>query len=246
MKKKIQRFNNNPLMTKQLRKAIIHRCRLKNVFNKNRTPKKCSSYKKQRNFCVKLLRKTKKKYFENINVKDINDNKKFWKTIKPFFSNKGLNTNKLMLIENNNLISEESVLANTMNQYFTNITKQLNIKKSPQLKNLEDIINYYHNHISIVKIKSSNNTHSDLFTFNLVSSDEIKREILTLNNKKASREEDIPVNILKDAIDTYLPILTKVFNSSIEQNEFPNELKLADVLPIYKKKMPLIKKIIGL
>ena len=155
MKKKIQRFNNNPLMTKQLRKAIIHRCRLKNVFNKNRTPKKCSSYKKQRNFCVKLLRKTKKKYFENINVKDINDNKKFWKTIKPFFSNKGLNTNKLMLIENNNLISEESVLANTMNQYFTNITKQLNIKKSPQLKNLEDIINYYHNHISIVKIKSS-------------------------------------------------------------------------------------------
>ena len=56
----------------------------------------------------------------------------------------------------------------------------------------------------------------------------------------------LPVNILKDAIDTYLPILTKVFNSSIEQNEFPNELKLADVLPIYKKKMPLIKKIIGL
>ena len=128
-------------MTKQLRKAIMHRSRLKNVFNKNRTTKTYDSNKKQHNFSVNLLRKTKKEYFENINVKDINDNKKFWKTIKPFFSNKGLNTNKLMLIENNNLISEESVLANTMNQYFTNITKQLNIKKSPQLKNLEDIIN---------------------------------------------------------------------------------------------------------
>ena len=79
-----------------------------------------------------------------------------------------------MLIENNNLISEESVLANAMNEYFTNITKQLNIKKSLQLRNLEDI-NYYHNHIRIVKIKSSNNTHYDLFTFNLVSSDEIKK-----------------------------------------------------------------------
>ena len=127
-----------------------------------------------------------------------------------------------------------------MNQHFTNI------KKSPQLKNLEEIINFYHNHISMVKIESSNNTHSDLFTFNIVSSDEIKREILTFNNKKASRERDIPVNILKDAIDTYLPILTKVFNSSIEQNEFPNELKLAEVLPIYKKEILLIKKIIGL
>ena len=116
-----------------------------------------------------------------------------------------------MLIEDNNLISEESVLAYRMNQYFTNLTKQLNIKKSPQLKNLEDI-NYYHNHVSIEKIKYSNNIHSDLFTFNLVSSDEIKKQILTLNNKPVLRERDIPVNILKDAIGTYLPILTKVMN----------------------------------
>ena len=91
------------------------------------------------------------------------------------------------------------------------------------------------------KIKSSTNTQSKLFTFNLVSFDEIEREIVTLNNKKAAREGDISVNISKDTIDTYLPILTKVINSSIEQNKLPNELKLADVLPIYKKKHPLNK-----
>ena len=39
MKKKIQRFNNNSFMAKQLLKAIMYRSRLKNVFNKNRTPK---------------------------------------------------------------------------------------------------------------------------------------------------------------------------------------------------------------
>ena len=117
----------------------MHRSRLKNVFNKRRTPKTWDSYKKkQRNFCVNLLRKTEKEYFENVHVKDINDNKKLWKTIKPFFSNKGLKTNKLMIIEKNNLISEEFVLANTINQYFNSITKQLNLKKSPQLKHLED------------------------------------------------------------------------------------------------------------
>ena len=76
VKKKIQRYNNNPSMTKQPRKAIMHRSGLKNIFNKNRTPKTRASYKKQLNFCVNLLRKTKKEYFENINVKGINDNKK--------------------------------------------------------------------------------------------------------------------------------------------------------------------------
>ena len=142
-----------------------------------------------------LLRKTKKEYFENINVKDTHDNRKFWMTIKPFFSNKGLNTNKLMIIEKNNLISKESVLANMKNQYFTSIPKQPNLKK--------DITICDHIHIIIEKIKSSNNTQSELLTFNLVSSDEIKRKILILNNRKASREGDIPVNILKDAIDNY-------------------------------------------
>ena len=91
------------------------------------------------------------------------------------------------------------------------------------------------------KIKCSNNTQSELFTFNLVSSDEIKREILTLYNKKVSREGDNPINILKNAIDIYLRILTKVINSSIKHNKFPNELKLVDVVPIYKKKDSLNK-----
>ena len=73
----------------------------------------------------------------------------------------GKNTSKLMLIEKNNLISKESVLANTMNQYFTSITNRLNLKKSPQLKKLEDMIKYYQNHISIEKIKSTNNLQSE-------------------------------------------------------------------------------------
>ena len=74
-------------MTKQLRKAVMQRSILKNVFNKNHTPKTLDNYNKQPNFCINLLRKTKKEYFENINIKDINDNKKFWKTIKPFINN---------------------------------------------------------------------------------------------------------------------------------------------------------------
>ena len=95
----------------------------------------------------------KKECFENINVKDIYDNKKLCATIKPFSSSKSLSTNKIMLIEKNNLISEESAVANNMiNQCFTQyvlLSKQVNLKKSDQLKNLEDTIKYYDNHISI-------------------------------------------------------------------------------------------------
>ena len=59
VKKKAQRFNNNRFMIKQLRKAIMRRSRLKNIYNKTRSPENWDNYKKQRNFCVDLLRKTK-------------------------------------------------------------------------------------------------------------------------------------------------------------------------------------------
>ena len=115
-------------MTEQLRKAIMRRSRLKNIYNKTRSPENWDNYKKQRNFCVDLLRKTKRSYFEQINVKNISDNKKFWNTIKTFFSNKGLNSNKLMLTENDKLISEELLLARTMIEHFNNITTKIEFK----------------------------------------------------------------------------------------------------------------------
>ena len=94
--KKIARFNNSPFMTKTLRKAIMHRSRLKNIYIRKRNDKNWEN-NKQRNFFVDLLRKTKTEYFKNLNVKDLSDNRKFWKTIKPYFSNKGLNSIKLLL-----------------------------------------------------------------------------------------------------------------------------------------------------
>ena len=88
---------------------------------------------------------------------------------------------------------------------------------------------------------SQSNSESEPFHFQRISSNELKKEILNRNNKKATREGDIPVNLLKGSIDTYLLAFTEIINCSFEQNEFPNELKLADIIPIFKKKDPLNK-----
>ena len=119
-------------MTKTLRKAIMHRSKLKNIFHKTRAKEDWNSNKKQRNLCVNLLRNTKKDYFQKLNVKDLTDNKTFWKTIKPFLSNKGLNSNKLMLREKNVLVADEKALATLMNNYFVNITADLDLKRGSE------------------------------------------------------------------------------------------------------------------
>ena len=145
-----------------------------------------------------------------------------------------------MLIENDKLISEEPLLAKTMHEYFTNITENLNLKPSHVFQ-IPKILLTFIKITSVLLKLSQSNLEFEPFHFQRISSNELKNEILNLNNKKATREGDIPVNLLKESIDTYLPVLTEIINSSFEQNEFPNELKLADIIPIFKKKDPLNK-----
>ena len=123
------RFNNSAFMTKNLRKEIMKRSKLKNNFNKNRNHENWCKYKTQRNYCVNLLRKSKKQYFSNINISDVTDSKSFWKSVKPDFSNKGLNSNKISLVKNDAIITNDRVISKTMNKFVINTTKKLNLKR---------------------------------------------------------------------------------------------------------------------
>ena len=108
-------------MTKALRKAIMTRSRWKNAYLKTRNSKSWENYKK---FLHKLTQKKKSEYFHNLNIRDLNDNKKFWKKTKPF----RIKVQKL-IIEKNELITDSSTLGNLLNNYFCNITSSEEVKK---------------------------------------------------------------------------------------------------------------------
>ena len=74
---------------------------------------------------VYLLRRAKKKYFANINISSITDNKKFSKTVKPLFSDKISHKETINLAVNDTVLSDDQVVADTFNNYFNNIVKNL-------------------------------------------------------------------------------------------------------------------------
>ena len=85
-KKRMVRANQRVFLNKEIHLAIMVRSRLRNKFLKEKTAFSRKAYNKQRNYCDKLIQKSKIKYFSNLNVKNITDNKKNWKTIWPNFS----------------------------------------------------------------------------------------------------------------------------------------------------------------
>ena len=115
LKEKKIRFNNGIYMTKSLKKAIKLRSQLKRKFNKNKSEENSKKYKQQKNYCVKLLRETKIEYFQNMDVNKANDNKMFWKTVKPRFSNKCKTAGTAILTEGYVIMKNEKLITETFN-----------------------------------------------------------------------------------------------------------------------------------
>ena len=115
LKEKKIRFNNGIYMTKSLKKAIKLRFQLKRKFNKNKSEENSKTHKQQKNYCVKLLRETKIEYFQNMDVNKANDNKMFWKTVKPRFSNKCKTAGTAILTEGYVIMKNEKLITETFN-----------------------------------------------------------------------------------------------------------------------------------
>ena len=67
-KERYVRYNQAEFMNKILQKASMNRSKLLNRYRKEKTEATRSAYKKQRDFCVKVFRKTKKEYYNKLDV----------------------------------------------------------------------------------------------------------------------------------------------------------------------------------
>ena len=77
----------------------------------------------KKHFCINRLCKNKAEYFQALNIKDLPDNRKLRKTKNLYFSNKGLNSNKLMFKEKKRPITKEKSLAAELKTYSVNPKK---------------------------------------------------------------------------------------------------------------------------
>ena len=111
-----------PFMTKDLSKNIMKRSRLCNKYLNNNNEENRKLYAQQRNYCVSLLRKTKKVYYENLDERKV-----FWKTVKPSLYEKSNARERISLSENGEIVKTEKGAAEVFNKFFGNIVKNLNI-----------------------------------------------------------------------------------------------------------------------
>ena len=67
-------------------------------------------------------------------MKNITDSKIFWNTIKPFLTDKGVNSQKRTL-ESNQILSADIDVAETLNSFFSAAPKSLSINENSYIIN---------------------------------------------------------------------------------------------------------------
>ena len=84
LKKKVLKGNHSPFVSKEFQKAIYTRSKMKSKLNQNPSRENVLAYKKHRNICLSLRRKSLKNHLKSITKKGINNRQSFRKFIKPF------------------------------------------------------------------------------------------------------------------------------------------------------------------
>ena len=68
-----------------------------------------------------LVKKSERSYYSNLDENKFIDNKIFWKFIKPFLSDKFVSREKLILIEEDEIVESDVNTAQILNSFFSNI-----------------------------------------------------------------------------------------------------------------------------
>ena len=78
----------------------------------------------------------------------------------------------------------------------------------------------------------------EVFSFSQVSEIEVEKELWNLNARKANTANSIPSKMLKQSYEICGPVVHHLINQAFVNGEFPDQLKLADITPTFKKEDP--------
>ena len=169
----------------------------------------------------KTIRNAKQMYYQNCFAKYRNDIKQTWSTIKAVMNrtNKHNDYPEHFKVDDQ-IISEPRLIAEAFNDYFINI--------GPKLANAIEVSN---NHFTDFLAP----TCSHNFEFESVTIDIVEKAIDDLKSKSSCGNDKISNKLLKNIKNEISESLTLIINQSLKSAIFPDVLKIAKVIPLYKK-----------
>ena len=171
----------------------------------------------------KLIREAKTSHYNFEFSKHNKDIKKTWKTIADVMNKSRIQNEFASYFNINGIkVNDTKEIVTHFNNFFINIGPRL--AESIDTNGKPDFDFYLHK-------KEVQCT----FNFTPIDEEQVKTIIERLKPKKSAGNDNIPVILLKASVSTISKPLTSIINESFSTGKFPNKLKIAKIIPIFKK-----------
>jgi hypothetical protein len=214
------RKSKSPWITKGLLTSVKKKNKLYKKYLANPTPVRDSQYKRYKNKLNHLIRISKKTYYDKKFELAKSDLKTTWKLINEVTNLKRKKPSLPSSFRSNNMtINEPSKIANDFCKYFSEIGPSLARKIPPTNRSFHEFLGP---------------TISETIFLKPTTVNELREICMSFKNGKAPGYDNLPIHIIKKSFELISEPLMLVINSSLEAGLFPDKLKVAKIIPIYK------------
>ena len=221
------KFRNKPWINSKIKKMMRIRDRILRKLKKNNNQSLIDLYKQFRNRVSVSLNESKASYFYNYFQQNSNKMKKLWSGIKSVVSIKkssNLNVINKLKDSNGNITSDPVVIAGIFNKFFVNVSHDITKNIPRSNKSPVDFM--------------GDRVGNSFFTTPSVPF-EVSDIISALKSGKSLGPNSIPMKILKSLSPLISSPLSQIINESFQSGIFPDKMKFAKVIPLFKKGCPL-------
>ena len=226
-----QRFK--PWITDDITSKIKDKNKILNKISKSKNANEKAElrmeFNRRKNEITRLIRISKKDYYERYFTKHKENLGKVWKGIREIINIKAKCSDyPTCIIDNKETITDPVEIANRFNNFYSSVADSiLEKRKYNGTKSFKDFL----------KADSRTNISMALYECDDV---EVRNIIMMLNPKKKNGPNSIPTEILQLLVNDICKPLAIIFNLSFNSGECPDLLKIANTIPVFKKDSKLI------
>ena len=211
---------DKPFITPGIRVSLKHREMLFHKYHNNKTDTNKTAWKRYRNKLNEIIKAAEKLFYQR-KLKENSENcQSLWKVFGSILNNKKKSKPINKIKVNNIEVTDQNVITEEFNKYFSTIGAKL----------AENFNSENSNHKAYLRNKVENS-----FFLHFTTECEITREINNLDLKKSPGYDDISVKFLQVTKSLIAKPLMLIFNKAITTGQYPDALKIAKVIPLYKK-----------
>ena len=213
-----------PWLSEALRTSIKHKNKLYHHYRKINSVKSEILYKSYKTKLAQILKTAEKEHYQDLFRKYKDNMKKSWGIIKRMVNRNQVQSYQTKFkLEDGRVINDKFNISKHFNDFFTYVGPNL-AKHIPK--------------VNINPLSFMKEALKETLFISPVTETEINKIVRALKDS-ATGHDDISSQFLKLALNSIVDPLTHICNMSLTEGVFPNTLKVANVIPLYKSDDPM-------